>query len=210
MGENHWWIPVNKAAGNEHNTTSGRLLLCTNQLSSIWIPQTGDSTKKEKKSQLLPPGVEEAEETEEEKESSEKIDGVNLDDLNAVMDDSSNSLAAAAAAYAQMRSSIGSTEVTGLGLSEPEVAIVSVLAAFLTVHPLGATIEEITAYFQGFNPSYNSYYIDSLLRRLPKVFQLTAGDSTTPAKWWFLGFQTCYTAVVKQDMESDERKSTDD
>ncbi|XP_064394133.1 ecto-NOX disulfide-thiol exchanger 1-like isoform X1 [Halichondria panicea] len=109
-------------------------------------------------------------------------------------DERAPSLAAAAAAYAQIRSSIGSSEHQGL--SEPEVAIVSVMSAFLSVHPLGASIEEITAYFQGFNPSYNSHYLESLLRRLSKVFQITAGGAgDLPRKWWFLGFQTCYTAV---------------
>lgn len=121
----------------------------------------------------------------------EVIDGVSLDDLNAVMDKdaSENSLASAAAAYAQMRKTVGSSEITGLGLSEAEVAIVSVLAAFLTVHPLGATIEAITSYFQNFNPAYNSYYLESLLHRLTKVFQ-QSGEGK--GKWWFLGFQTCY------------------
>ena len=83
----------------------------------------------------------------------------------------------------------------GLGLTEPEVAIVSVLASFLAVHPLGATMNEITMYFQGFNPSYNSHYLESLLRRLSKVFQLSAGTEDLPGKWWFMGFQTCYSAV---------------
>ena len=105
------------------------------------------------------------------------------------------SLAAAAAAYAQIRSTIGSVGQEGLGLTEPEVAIVSVLASFLAVHPLGATINEITMYFQGFNPSYNSHYLESLLRRLSKVFQLSAGTGDLPGKWWFMGFQTCYSAV---------------
>ena len=128
----------------------------------------------------------------------EVIEEVNMDDIND-MDiedqDEDNSLAAAAAAYAQCRSTIGSTTTEGLGLSESEIAVVSVLAAFLTVHPLGATINEITMYFQGFNPTYNSYYLESLLRRLSKVFQL-GGDGT--GKWWFLGFQTCYTAVSEK------------
>lgn len=130
------------------------------------------------------------------------IEGVCLDDLNAVMskEASENSLASAAAAYAQMRKKVGSSsDMSGLGLSEAEVAIVAVMAAFLTVHPLGATIEEITAYFQSFNPAHNSYYLESLLRRLTKVFQLSGGGGAggsggegTVGKWWFLGFQTCY------------------
>lgn len=105
-----------------------------------------------------------------------------------------NSLAEAAAAYAQLRSTIGSTTTEGVGLSEPEVAIVSVLGSFLAVHPLGATINEITTYFQGFNPTYNAHYLESLLRRLSKLFQLSSsGDGL--GKWWFMGFQTCYAAV---------------
>ncbi len=125
-------------------------------------------------------------------EGKDIVDGVSLDDLNALIDKDAgdSSLASAAAAYAQMREQVGSSsEHTGLGLSEAEVAIVSVLAVFLTVHPLGATIEAITTYFQNFNPAYNSYYLESLLRRLTKVFQLSGEGN---GKWWFLGFQTCY------------------
>ena len=99
-----------------------------------------------------------------------------------------------------MRTRVGSTEASGgLGLSDTEVAIASVLAAFLTVHPLGATIDEITTYFRNFNSTYNSYYLESLLCRLPTVFQMSQAAATTAAeatpvnKWWFLGFQTCST-----------------
>ena len=132
----------------------------------------------------------------------EIIDGVSLDDLNETIDRdaSKTSLASAAAAYASMRQSVGSAETAGQGLSEAEVAIVAVLAAFLTVHPLGASIESITTYFQNFNPAYNSYYLESLLHRLAKVFQLSAGGEGGASKWWFLGFQTCYsTPTSKED-----------
>ena len=123
-------------------------------------------------------------------------------------DERAPSLAAAAAAYAQIRSSIGSSGHQGL--SEPEVAIVSVMSAFLSVHPLGASIEEITAYFRGFNPSYNNHYLESLLRRLSKVFQITAGVGDLPGKWWFLGFQTCYTAVGKPRTAAESATETAD
>lgn len=126
-------------------------------------------------------------------EEYEVLEGVGLDD-----DSKTGSLAAAAAAYASLRTRVGSTEATsGLGLSDTEVAIVSVLAAFLTVHPLGASIDEITAYFRNYNPTYNSYYLESLLCRLPTVFQMSqaavASETTPVNKWWFLGFQTCST-----------------
>lgn len=127
-------------------------------------------------------------------EEKEVIDGVSLDDLNAAMDKdaSENSLASAAAAYANIKKSVGSTETTGLGLSEAEVAIVAVLAAFLTVHPLGASIESVTSYFQSFNPAYSRIYLEALLHRLSKVFQQSASGDGGEKKWWFLGFQTCY------------------
>ena len=114
-------------------------------------------------------------------------------------DNKAGTLAAAAAAYAQMRTRVGSTDTSGgLGLSDTEVAIASVLAAFLTVHPLGASLEEITAYFRNFNSTYNSYYLESLLCRLPSVFQMSQGaapanEGAPVNKWWFLGFQTCST-----------------
>ena len=130
-------------------------------------------------------------------EEYEVLEGVGMDS-----DDNSKAgtLAAAAAAYARMRTRVGSTEASsGLGLSDTEVAIASVLAAFLTVHPLGASIEEITTYFRNFNSTYNSYYLESLLCRLPSVFQMSQAAAPTNEgaapvnKWWFLGFQTCST-----------------
>ena len=91
-------------------------------------------------------------------EEYEVLEGVGMDSG----DNKAGTLAAAAAAYAQMRTRVGSTETSGgLGLSDTEVAIASVLAAFLTVHPLGASIEEITTYFQNFNSTYNSYYLET-------------------------------------------------
>lgn len=135
----------------------------------------------------------------------EVIDGVNMDDLNRALDGGSlgeNTLAAAAAAYAQLRTQIGSkSEETGLGLSEHDIALSAVMAAFLTVHPLGASLEEIEFYFQTLNTTYNSIYLESLLQRLPKVFQLSKAANGQP-RWWFLGFQTVsmpqYGAVSEQ------------
>ena len=124
----------------------------------------------------------------------EVIDGVDIGDLNDALEtgmDVENSLAAAAAAYAQMRSAVGASETpAGLGLTEAEVAIVTVIATFLTVHPLGAAIGDIVSYLQAFNPACNEIYTESLLRRLPQVFQLSQSTEGS-AKWWFLGFQTC-------------------
>ena len=127
-------------------------------------------------------------------EEKEVIGGVSVDDLNEAMDRdaSDTSLASAAAAYANIKKSVGSTETSGLGLSEAEVAIVAVLSAFLTVHPLGASLESITSYFQTFNPAYSRIYLESLLHRLSKVFQQSASGDGQEKKWWFLGFQTCY------------------
>ena len=139
----------------------------------------------------------------EEEDEMEVIDGVCLDDLNTAMEKeaSNNSLASAAAAYASMRQKVGSSgAVTGEGLSEAEVAIVAVMAAFLTVHPLGATMDSITAYFQTFNPAYNTYFLESLLRRLGKVFQCSGEGE---GKWWFLGFQTCY--ATPSSTEGDDK-----
>ena len=132
----------------------------------------------------------------------EVIDGVSLADLNMVMKKkaSEDSLNSVADAYAKIKKTVNSAEMAGLGLSEAEVAIVSVLGAFLTVHPLGATIDSITAYFQNFNSDYNSYYLESLLCRLTKVFQ-RSGEG---GKWWFLGFQTCYTAPSGVKMDDGE------
>ena len=122
----------------------------------------------------------------------EVIAGVNLDDLNSALESGSlgGSLAEAAKAYAQIRSQLGSSGgESGLGLTEDEVALVAVMAAFLTVHPLGSSLAEISQYFLTLSSNYNSVYLESLLHRLPKVFQLSQGANGEP-RWWFLGFQT--------------------
>ena len=105
----------------------------------------------------------------------------------------SDSLVANAAAYAKLRSVLGSTEDTSKPseFSELEVAIITVLSTFLTVNPLGATMDEIVAYFNKYNSSVSGVYLESLLHRLPQVFQLSQPSSKEEKKWWFLGFQTC-------------------
>ena len=125
----------------------------------------------------------------------EVIDGVNMDDLSKALDNGSlpgsGTLAQAAAAYAQLRTQLGSAkEETGTHLSENDIALTAVMAAFLTVHPLGATLAQIQTYFTTLNPNYNSYYLESLLRRLPKVFQESRASTNAEYRWWFLGFQT--------------------
>ena len=103
-----------------------------------------------------------------------------------------NPLAADAAAYAKLRSVLGSTdEAKSSEFSESEVAIITVLSTFLTVNPLGATMDEIAAYFGKYNASVSGVYLESLLHRLPQVFQLSQPSGETGKKWWFLGFQTC-------------------
>ncbi len=127
----------------------------------------------------------------EEEVPKEVIEGVGVDDLNEALEKvGENSLAAAAAAYAQARSAIGSTEAAGLNLTELEVAVVSVIATFLTVHPLGAAIEEVSSYLHTFNPTLTSIYVEALIRRLPQVFQLSQSAEGKP-KWWFSGFNSC-------------------
>ena len=96
-----------------------------------------------------------------------------------------------------MRAQIGSSEEPSKAVSDMEVALIAVMAAFLTVHPLGASMSEISTYFQTFNPTYNSYYLESLLRRMPKVFQLSQAANGEP-RWWFLGFQTVSITVQSQ------------
>ena len=137
----------------------------------------------------------------------EEANGVDLDDLTAAMDteEGSSSLAQAAAAYAQMRSTVTKTdtEASENGMTETEIAMATVLAAFLTVHPLGASLDEVVQYFQVFNPNANGIYLESLLRRLPQVFQLSQ-STTGESKWWFLGFQTCCTQSQLGSMATED------
>ncbi len=81
-------------------------------------------------------------------------------------------------------------------LSEAEISTIAVMAAFLAVHPLGASIEEITTYLRGFDHMYTPSYLESLLQRLNRVFQFCrVGGGNMPQKWCFLGFQTCCAEV---------------
>lgn len=129
------------------------------------------------------------------------VEGVELGDLKEMMQsgdgDSANPLAAAAAEYAKTRNTVASTEkAADIGMTEREIAMVTVIATFLAVHPLGATIGEITHYFQAFNPQSSGYYLQGLLTRLPQVFQMTQSAEELEPRWWFLGYQsTSQTAV---------------
>lgn len=76
------------------------------------------------------------------------------------------------------------------GLSQHEIAIVSVLGTFLAVHPLGATLGEIAEYAGTFNPNLQYDYIEGLMRRLPEIFRVNKPEGDDEAKWWFLGFQS--------------------
>ena len=124
--------------------------------------------------------------------------------------ESTGSLAANAAAYAKLRSMLGSTDDTKASeFSESEVAIITVLSTFLTVNPLGATVDEIAAYFRKYNPTVTSVYLESLLCRLPQVFQLSQQSSDEEKKWWFLGFQTCCTQGQYAMQEASQSDSND-
>lgn len=74
-------------------------------------------------------------------------------------------------------------------LTQDEISVATVLATFLAVHPLGASLGEIAEYAEAFNPKLDYAYVQTLLSRLPHVFQLSAQDGDD-AKWWFLGFQS--------------------
>ena len=125
-------------------------------------------------------------------------------------DGGGESLAAVAAAYAKLRSVLGSTtdEAKTSEFSEAEVAIITVLSTYLTVNPLGATIDEIVAYFNKYNPAVSSVYLESLLHRLPQVFQLGQQTSSEDKKWWFLGFQTCCSQGQYVMQEAEQATST--
>ena len=139
------------------------------------------------------------------------VEGVELGDLKQLMQsndtDSSNPLAAAAAEYAKTRSTIAEKDAD-VGMTEREIAMVTVIATFLAVHPLGATIGEITHYFQAFNPQSSGYYLQGLLTRLPQVFQMTQSAEEVEPRWWFLGYQStsqsAATGYVQEESEEDQ------
>lgn len=137
------------------------------------------------------------------------VDGVELGDLKVMMQssnaDPSNPLAAAAAEYAKTRNTVAATEKAAeLGMTEKEIAMVTVIATFLAVHPLGATIGEITRYFQAFNPQSSGYYLQGLLTRLPQVFQMTQSAEELEPRWWFLGYQSTSNTTVAATYTQEE------
>ena len=142
------------------------------------------------------------------------VEGVELSDLKELMQsndsDSTNPLAAAAAEYAKTRNTVTATEkAADIGMSEREIAMVTVIATFLAVHPLGATIGEITHYFQAFNPQSSGYYLQGLLTRLPQVFQMTQSAEELEPRWWFLGYQStsqtaAAAAYTQEETEEDQ------
>lgn len=145
-------------------------------------------------------------------ESTDVVEGVELGDLKEMMQtntDSTNPLAAAAAEYAKTRNTVAE-KATELGMTEKEIAMVTVIATFLAVHPLGATIAEITHYFQAFNPQSSGYYLQGLLTRLPQVFQMTQSAEELEPRWWFLGYQSTSqtAAAVYAQEESEEDQIT--
>ena len=139
------------------------------------------------------------------------VEGVELGDLKQLMQsndtDSNNPLAAAAAEYAKTRSTIAEKDAD-VGMTEREIAMVTVIATFLAVHPLGATIGEITHYFQAFNPQSSGYYLQGLLTRLPQVFQMTQSAEEVEPRWWFLGYQStsqsAATGYAQEESEEDQ------
>ena len=139
------------------------------------------------------------------------VEGVELGDLKQLMQsndtDLSNPLAAAAAEYAKTRSTIAE-KASDVGMTEREIAMVTVIATFLAVHPLGATIAEITHYFQAFNPQSSGYYLQGLLTRLPQVFQMTQSAEEIEPRWWFLGYQSTSQSsaagYIQEESEEDQ------
>ena len=83
-----------------------------------------------------------------------------------------------------------SDKVHHSGLSQHEIAILSVLGTFLAVHPLGATLGEIAEYAAVFNPNLQYEYIEGLMKKVPEVFRVSKPKDCDEAKWWFLGFQS--------------------
>ena len=141
------------------------------------------------------------------------VEGVELGDLKEMMQssdaDSTNPLAAAAAEYAKTRNTVTATEkAADIGMTEREIAMVTVIATFLAVHPLGATIGEITHYFQAFNPQSSGYYLQGLLTRLPQVFQMTQSAEELEPRWWFLGYQSTSQSATIYTQESEEDQIT--
>jgi hypothetical protein len=125
------------------------------------------------------------------------------------MADEGDSLAAEAAAYARLRAVLGSTtdEAKLSEFSEAEIAIITVLSTYLTVNPLGATMDEIVAYFNRYNPAVSGVYVESLFHRLPQVFQVGQQASGEEKKWWFLGFQTCCSQGQYAAMQESEQSA---
>lgn len=73
-------------------------------------------------------------------------------------------------------------------LSNESAALLSVVVAYLIVHPFGAPLTDICTYMRGLGCNVEQDTVADLLSSLPLVFRSDTKDGE--ALWMFCGFQT--------------------
>ncbi|KAG8184812.1 hypothetical protein JTE90_001509 [Oedothorax gibbosus] len=76
-------------------------------------------------------------------------------------------------------------------VTESEARLVSLIATFLTVHPLGASIDYICSYLVKMVRNINTRYVENLMMKFSTVFkeESTGIGATLEKKWIFYGYE---------------------
>ena len=80
---------------------------------------------------------------------------------------------------------------TGLNLTEKEARLIGLVACFLHVHPMGASVEYIWSYINQLGITTKTSHLEDLLDKLPFLFrmQTTGVGALIERKWQFTGYK---------------------
>ncbi|XP_071164849.1 ecto-NOX disulfide-thiol exchanger 2-like [Mytilus edulis] len=85
----------------------------------------------------------------------------------------------------------GSVSSSGLNITEKEAKLIGLVACFLHVHPMGASVEYIWSYINQLGISTKTSHLEDLLEKLPFLFrmQTTGVGALIERKWQFSGYK---------------------
>lgn len=85
----------------------------------------------------------------------------------------------------------GDVSSSGLNLSEKEAKLIGLIACFLHVHPMGASVEYIWSYINQLGMTTKTSHIEDLLEKLPFLFrmQVMGVGALIERKWQFTGYK---------------------
>lgn len=85
----------------------------------------------------------------------------------------------------------GSVSSSGLNITEKEAKLIGLVACFLHVHPMGASVEYIWSYINQLGIATKTSHLEDLLEKLPFLFrmQTTGVGALIERKWQFTGYK---------------------